>query len=88
MTTPTATLGKLDEFTPGEGSFTAYLKRTQIFFTANGIAEDKQVPMLQYSPGSPHTGKSDIAVFRGHNRHPQGPFRAEVRDSGRTLSLS
>ena len=36
----------LKEFLPDEDSIGAYLKRASLYFVANGIKEDKQVPIL------------------------------------------
>ena len=46
------TLGKLGEFNPDTESFPAYLVRAHIFFAANNIAEEKQVPVFLYTIGS------------------------------------
>ena len=37
----TATIGKLSEFSPEKEKICAYLERVELFFTANGIEEDK-----------------------------------------------
>ena len=39
-------LGSLDDFHPDAECFSAYLEIAKIFFTANDIAEDKQVPVF------------------------------------------
>ena len=41
-----ATYGKLQEYKPGAESIAAYLERVEIFFQANNIAADKQVPVF------------------------------------------
>ena len=42
----TATIGKLSEFSPEKEKICAYLEHVELFFTVNGIEEDKQVPAL------------------------------------------
>ena len=42
----TAVFGNLQEFTPDSESIAAFLERTTVYFTANSIAEDKQVSVL------------------------------------------
>ena len=41
-----ATYGKLQEYKPEAESIAAYLERVEIFFQANNIAADKQVPVF------------------------------------------
>ena len=45
--------GCLKEFQPESDSIKAYLERAQLYFTANGIAGGKQVPILLSSIGGP-----------------------------------
>ena len=40
------TIGRIGEFKPDEEQISAYLERIQLFFTANSIAEEKQVAVL------------------------------------------
>ena len=40
------TYGKLTEFRREEEEFSAYLERVQLFFAANDIPEEKQVPIF------------------------------------------
>jgi hypothetical protein len=47
-----ATFGKLGEFNPDTESFPAYLERAHIFFAANSIGEEKQVPVFLNAVGS------------------------------------
>ena len=42
---------QLKEFDPENEKFTEYLERVQLYFTANSIAEDKQVAVLLTSVG-------------------------------------
>ena len=42
----TAVFGNLQEFKPDSESIAAFLERTTVYFTANSIAEDKQVSVL------------------------------------------
>ena len=44
--------GYLKEFIPEKDSIGAYLERAALYFKANGIEEDKQVPILLSSIGS------------------------------------
>ena len=46
------TLGKLEEYQPGEERFSAYMERVHIFFAANDVAAAKQVPVLLSVIGS------------------------------------
>ena len=48
----TLPFGKLEEFDPGVGPFTAYLERVEIFSAANGIAEEKKVPIFLNTIGA------------------------------------
>ena len=41
-----ATIGQVQEFDHGRETVTAYLERVQMFFVANKIEEDRQVPVL------------------------------------------
>ena len=41
-----ATYGQLQEYKPESENITAYLERAEVFFRANDIAEDKQVPVF------------------------------------------
>ena len=41
-----ATIGQIQEFHPESESITAYLERIELFFDANGVADDKKVPSL------------------------------------------
>ena len=38
--------GKIDVFQPEVEEFSAYLERIELYFVANGIADDKQVPVF------------------------------------------
>ena len=46
------TYGQLQEFQPDSDSVTSYLERVALYFDANGIAEDKKVPILLSSIGA------------------------------------
>ena len=46
MATRMATHGNLKEFNPDVESIAAYLERAEVYFTANDIAESKQVPVF------------------------------------------
>ena len=46
------TLGSLTEFRPKTECFSAYLERARIFFAANDIAEEKQVPVFLNAIGA------------------------------------
>ena len=46
-----ATYGKLTEFRPGEEEFSAYFECVELYFAANGVAEDKKVPIFLKSIG-------------------------------------
>ena len=50
----TLPFGKLEEFDPGAGPFTAYLERerVEIFFAVNSIAEEKKVPIFLNTIGA------------------------------------
>ena len=48
----TAQFGILKEFYPDSESVKIYLERVQLYFEANGVPEDKQVPILLSSIGS------------------------------------
>ena len=41
-----ASFGKIDIFQPESEEFSAYLERVELYFEANGIKEDKQVPVF------------------------------------------
>ena len=41
-----ATYGQLQEYKPESENITAYLERIEVFFRANDIAADKQVPVF------------------------------------------
>ena len=41
-----ASYGKLSEFYPEVESITAYFKQMELFFTANSIADDKEVAVF------------------------------------------
>ena len=45
-TTAVATIGHLQEFDSTTERISTYLERVELFFLANRIAEDKQVPVL------------------------------------------
>ena len=49
----TSTIGSLTEFKPDSEKIEAYLERVQLFFAANGIEDDKKVPVLLTVIGSP-----------------------------------
>ena len=38
--------GKIDIFQPESEDFSAYLERVELYFKANGIKEEKQVPLF------------------------------------------
>ena len=42
----TTTIGNLLEFSPQKEKISAYLEHVELFFEANGIKEDKQVPVF------------------------------------------
>ena len=44
--------GKLQEFQPANESIKRYLERVKLYFKANDVADDKQVPILLSSIGS------------------------------------
>lgn len=46
------TIGKLDEFDPAMDSVAAYVERAQLYFEANGIEGEKQVPVFLTAVGS------------------------------------
>ena len=46
MATATVTYGTIKEFDPTVETITAYLERLQLYFAANGVAEEKKVPVL------------------------------------------
>ena len=46
MTSSVTTIGHLQEFDPMTDRISTYLERVELFFLANGIAEEKQVPVL------------------------------------------
>ena len=42
----TRNFGQLEEFNPRTDSFQAYVERTNLYFEANGISEEKQLPVF------------------------------------------
>ena len=44
--------GQIQEFRAENDSITAYFERVEMYFTANDIADDKQVPVLLSSIGA------------------------------------
>ena len=46
------TTGQIQEFQPDVESFSSYVERVQLFFTANDIADDKRVAVLLSVVGS------------------------------------
>ena len=42
----TTTIGNLSEFVPQKEKIAAYLERVELFFEANGIKDEKQVPVF------------------------------------------
>ena len=46
MATSTVTYRMIKEFDPTVKTITAYLKRLQLYFGANGVADEKKVPVL------------------------------------------
>ena len=56
-----ASIGKIQEFNPVNERISTYLERVELFFTANGIAEEKQVPsFLSIIGGKNYTLLSDL----------------------------
>ena len=49
----TTQYGQLVEFNPQTDSIKAYFERASLFFTANGVGDDKKVPILLSSIGTP-----------------------------------
>ena len=49
----TTQYGQLVEFNPQTDSIKAYFERASLFFTANGVKDDKKVPILLSSIGTP-----------------------------------
>lgn len=47
-----ARFGHIKQFEPDSDSITAYLERVQLYFIANNVAEEKQVPILLSAIGS------------------------------------
>ena len=43
--------GQLEEFNPKTDSFQAYVERANLYFEANGISEEKQLPVFLSSIG-------------------------------------
>ena len=41
-----ASFGKIQEFSPDKETISNYLERVEIFFQANGIANEKKVPVF------------------------------------------
>ena len=57
----TSQFGTLKEFNSNEGSITSYLERVELYFTANSVPGDKQVPILLTCIGtSTYTLLSDL----------------------------
>ena len=46
--------GQLEEFNPGTDTWQAYVERPNLFFQANGISEEKQLPVFLSSIGGKH----------------------------------
>ena len=38
--------GQLEEFNPGTDTWQCYVERANLFFQANGISEEKQLPVF------------------------------------------
>ena len=56
-----ASIGKIQEFNPVSERISTYLERVELFFTANGIADEKQVPVfLSIIGGKNYTLLSDL----------------------------
>ena len=56
-----ASIGKIQEFNPVSERISMYLERVELFFTANRIAEEKQVPLFLSIIGRRnHTLLSDL----------------------------
>ena len=47
-----ASFGRIQEFHPDEESVSAYVERVELFFAANGIEDNKKVPIFLTSVGS------------------------------------
>ena len=47
-----ATFGSIKEFCPGSDSVRTYVQRVELYFVANSIPEDKQLPILLTSIGA------------------------------------
>ncbi len=45
-------VGKLEEFTPETDSIASYVKRAQLFFEANNVADEKKVAVFLSAIGS------------------------------------
>ena len=41
-----ASFGRIQEFHPDEESVSAYVERVELFFAANGIEDNKKVPIF------------------------------------------
>ena len=56
-----ASIGKIQEFNPVSERISTYLEGVELFFTANGIADEKQVPVfLSIIGGKNYTLLSDL----------------------------
>ena len=55
----TTTIGTLSEFSPQKEKIAAYLKCMELFFAANGIEDEKKVPVFL-----PAIGEETYSLFR------------------------
>ena len=51
---PMQILGQLEAFDPATDTVSAYVERAELFFTVNGIAENKKVPIVLNAVGKQH----------------------------------
>ena len=63
-----ATIGQMQPFDPVNDRISTYLERVQLFFQANGIADNKNVPALLSIIGGGTTAKEEQGnvVFAVH----------------------
>ena len=72
MATRMATIGQMQPFDPANDRISTYLERVLLFFQANGIADDKKVPVL-------------LSIIRGHTYALLSDLLAPDKPSSKTV---
>ena len=72
--------GTLQEFQPATDTITHYLQRVELYFVANGVADEKHVPILLSSIGpTTYALLCDLMA-------PQSPAKKSFADIGKALT--